>query len=426
MPKIANREAYEWRKEHREEALAQIQKFLERVGRRGSEKSVENAITGVLALSSYAKKLPDEIVKDVKEGGSVYELLDDYVGWLVNECKATPNTTRDRLSMAKKFLRSRDIDVSNDKVRSKVELPRMFTRTRDRAPTPAELRSVLLHTNGRGKTVIAMLASSGMRVGEFLSLRVKDLDFTKSPTTAYLRAEVTKDRQARYCFMSDEATLLLKEFLGERINDKNAYLFPSSTRGQEHDINGPMSYWTVDGILTNALRSAGLEEKDEYGRDMIHVHCLRKFFFSQMVPLLGREVVEALMGHKQFLDASYRRFTEDQMRSFYLKGMNAVTIMIPHNDSEKIKQDAALEAMRAVATTFGLDPMKVKVEKEKEAGREINAEEEMELIKVEIKKLREPQDDPQMIVKEEELQTYLKDGWQFVSVLPSQKILVRK
>ncbi len=31
-----------------------------------------------------------------------------------------------------------------------------------------------------------------------------------------------------------------------------------------------------------------------------------------------------------------------------------------------------------------------------------------------------------MIVKEEELQTYLKDGWQFVSVLPSQKILVRK
>jgi len=43
-----------------------------------------------------------------------------------------------------------------------------------------------------------------------------------------------------------------------------------------------------------------------------------------------------------------------------------------------------------------------------------------------IKKLREPQADPQMIVREEEVESYLKEGWQFVSVLPSQKILVRK
>ena len=50
----------------------------------------------------------------------------------------------------------------------------------------------------------------------------------------------------------------------------------------------------------------------------------------------------------------------------------------------------------------------------------------MEIIRNEIKKLREPQPDPQMTVKEKELETYLKDGWQFVSVLPSQKILIRK
>jgi hypothetical protein len=31
-----------------------------------------------------------------------------------------------------------------------------------------------------------------------------------------------------------------------------------------------------------------------------------------------------------------------------------------------------------------------------------------------------------MIVKEEELEFYLKEGWQFVSVLPSHRILIRK
>ena len=44
----------------------------------------------------------------------------------------------------------------------------------------------------------------------------------------------------------------------------------------------------------------------------------------------------------------------------------------------------------------------------------------------EIKKMREGEKDPQTIVKEEELAAYLADGWQFVSVLPSQRILIRR
>lgn len=40
---------------------------------------------------------------------------------------------------------------------------------------------MLLHTNIRGKAVIATLASSGIRVVELLSLRVKDIDFSKRP-----------------------------------------------------------------------------------------------------------------------------------------------------------------------------------------------------------------------------------------------------
>ena len=40
--------------------------------------------------------------------------------------------------------------------------------------------------------------------------------------------------------------------------------------------------------------------------------------------------------------------------------------------------------------------------------------------------MREGEDDPQMIVREEELESYLCEGWEFVGVLPSQKILIRK
>jgi len=87
-----------------------------------------------------------------------------------------------------------------------------------------------------------------------------------------------------------------------------------------------MSYWNADTIFTYALKRAGLYRKDEYGRDVLHIHCLRKFFFTRMAPILGREVTEALMGHKVYLDAAYRRFTVDELAEHYLRGMDAVTI----------------------------------------------------------------------------------------------------
>ena len=56
------------------------------------------------------------------------------------------------------------------------------------------------------------------------------------------------------------------------------------------------------------------------------------------------------------------------------------------------------------------------------AGRD----EEIELFEDAIRKMREGEKDPQMIVMEEELESHLRDGWQFVSVLPSRKIVIRK
>jgi len=56
-------------------------------------------------------------------------------------------------------------------------------------------------------------------------LRVKGIDFTKHPVTIHLRAEVTKDRKPRYCFISDGATYWLKEHLVPRLNNSDASSF---------------------------------------------------------------------------------------------------------------------------------------------------------------------------------------------------------
>lgn len=138
----------------------------------------------------------------------------------------------------------------------------------------------------------------------------------------------------------------------------------------------------------------------------MHIHSLRKFFFTQMLPALGRELTEALMGHKVYLDLAYRRFTIEQLGRHYLKAMKNITIMSEALDEDKVRREAALEAIRRFAEVFGIDPVGIKIEKERELGKELSSEEEIQLIQNGIKKLRE-NPDPQKIVSEEELEKIL-------------------
>jgi diphthamide synthase (EF-2-diphthine--ammonia ligase) len=104
--------------------------------------------------------------------------------------------------------------------------------------------------------------------------------------------------------------------------------------------------------------------------------------------------------------------------------MPSLTILSKTTDEEKMRKEIALEAIRRFAEAFGIDPMKIRIEKERKIGRKISEEEEIQLLQNEIRKIREG--DEQRIVKEDELERYLKEGWQFVSVLPSNRILIKK
>jgi integrase len=419
--KVNNWEAHEWRIQHKDQVQAQLKKFLEKVGRRGSKKSVESALYNMSVFCSFLKMEPNDIPKYVRKKG-VYEVMDEFVAWLVNDCKIAPHSLKNAVSISKKFLRLNGFDISNDVLRSKVEMPRMFIKTVDRAPTLDELRRIILHTNSRGKAMITMLASSGMRIGELLSLRVKDIDLSRHPVTVFLKAEVTKDRQARYCFISDESTTFLKEYLGDRVNKPDDYIFNTTTRGREHVTgNVPMTYWNADKILTLALRHSALEQKDDYGRDVLHIHSLRKFFFSQLVPVLGREVVEALMGHKAFLDSSYRRFTMEQMAEYYLKGMDDLTAMM--------KRQGPDEA--TMLATFNRQFLKIS----KYADEEIDAlgdlsqlsnEQLQDLIaKKQMEKLGLNNGNHQKVIPMSDLKKWVNEGWEYVTTLPDNEAIIR-
>ena len=93
---------------------------------------------------------------------------------------------------------------------------------------------------------------------------------------------------------------------------------------------------------------------------------------------------------------------------------------------EELRKEIALEAIRRFAEALGIDPMRIRIEKQKELGRVLSPEEEIQVIQNEIRKMRGGNSDPKKIVNEEELEQYLAEGWDVELVLPSGRIIIRK
>jgi hypothetical protein len=168
------------------------------------------------------------------------------------------------------------------------------------------------------------------------------------------------------------------------------------------------------------LKNAGLEEKDDQGRDTIHIHCLRKFFFTQMLQPLGRDIAEALMGHKLFLDSAYRRYTEDQMRESYLKGMEAVTIMLRKRgmSQEEIKQSFRREILMQVAGYSQRDVDKLDLSS-------IKDEDFQKMVREKLLGVMANNGSRQKVIHAGEVEQYIQQGWEYVASLPDDRAILK-
>jgi len=91
-----------------------------------------------------------------------------------------------------------------------------------------------------------------------------------------------------------------------------------------------------------AVSKAGLDARDEdTNRRELHVHSLRKFFRTNIG--LDFDLTNALMGHTEYLDKSYRRLNKDQIDRAYLGAMANVCIYTaPKSRVEEIKSRLAM------------------------------------------------------------------------------------
>jgi integrase len=286
---------------------------------------------------SKLEKIADKYFKEKRK----YE--EDIEKFFIAIKDRPPKTIRLAISSIRTFLIENGVELKEAfwrRLRKRIKGSRALTL--DKVPNNNELKQIILHMPIHGKALTLLLLSSGMRIGEALKLKVEDIDLEKEPARINIKGEYTKTGNPRIAFCSKEAKELLKEWLKIR----EQYLKQAFERSRVYQKDKedprlfPFELPVFYEIWEKAVKRAGYEKIEERtNRQLLHVHCLRKFFRTRMATLIPVDIVEALMGHSQYLDSVYRRYSVEDLEQFYTQGEPSVLVFSSGEDIAKLKKE---------------------------------------------------------------------------------------
>jgi len=247
-----------------------------------------------------------------------------------------------------------------------------------------------------------------------------------------VRPTLSKARHKYFTFLSSEGCTYLKEYLEESIRGGEE-LKPETPLIAHERRGASEKRFVMTKKITHYIRQY-MRRAGVYKRPYV----LRAYFATNMIIAeskgkISHPYLQFLMGHKGDIEARYSTnkgvlppdMIEDMRRCYRDCEPFLTTVAQPIEESSVVKE-AKIEALKTIAKSLlGIDLLEVKVAKERELGRELSRDEELQLFEEELKKLRE-RHNPHRIVAEEELERYLAEGWSVQVILPSGRILIRR
>ena len=161
-----------------------------------------------------------------------YQLLDKFI-WVHESRRLRPKSIWGYVSSVKSYYGYEEVDLDDRKFKKTVRLPVKTEISLDRIPTRQEVRELLINTNARGRALVALLCTSGVRIGEASNLRIGNVDLEKLVVT--VPGTKSKSKKTRITFISKETAQFIREYLGKRIDKKDEWLFPN-----EDDLSQPL------------------------------------------------------------------------------------------------------------------------------------------------------------------------------------------
>jgi integrase len=316
------------------------------------------------------------------------------------------------------------------------------TLEKERVPSQDELRRILLAASSRERCAAALLAHAGLRpetLGNYrgtdglrlhdlpdLRIKGKTIVFDKLPAQVVVRPELSKSGRRYFTFIGPEAAEYVKAYLeermrgGERLSDESDVIAPAwSKKAFLTSIN-------VSDAIRKAIRAAGFRSRP---------YVLRAYFDTQLLLAESKgKMTHAyrafFMGHVGDIEARYTtnkgRLPPDlveDMRDAYRRSLPFLETAKPTDREAELK--AAFR--RQMLLVAGLE--------EKEIGKmDLDRMSDAELQRIVRDRLVGVSGESrngsivtskQTVVPLTAVETYLEQGWEWVSPLPDARAVLR-
>ena len=269
-------------------------------------------------IQSEYKVSIDELIQQINEGlVDQYYILFQYANYLKKFNNVSNLTLKQRVVTVKNFLEYCDVDISPRKFKLKVKLPKIVRRNKE-ALSKEDIVDILNTCSDiRLKTYVMLLAGTGMRAVEALSIRIKDLDLNSSPPKLFVRGEFTKTRSDRTIFLTSELGNQISSWLDYKYrtrrvcySNKNGktiteYRTPERNTADlifsVHHFNPEPNHLYVNlrGAFAKTLdrMGKGTREEGNEKRREITLHSFRRFVKTTISDLGYQDFSEYFIGH---------------------------------------------------------------------------------------------------------------------------------
>jgi len=286
-------------RENMQAAINNFKKFVQE-----KHQSTPDQICG--ELIEIRKTKGDEEYED-----TLYNFLQGWIDWNVSR-QAGAYTIKTRFSILRSYLYYLGVKSNPQDIKQLLKFPRKVIE--EKYPLKKqELRDLILAQARYPKRQALYLAcsSSGMRSGEALQIKKKDLDFSLERTMIRIKAEYTKTKTARTTFMSKECHEKIMTYL-QNLDDDD-YVFTNSKGGSK--VRGR----TEQMAMSNALEVLGYNEKySSNGFYKITSHSFRAYFFTLATRKHDENYAHKMTGHGGYL-MQYDRMDDEEKLRLYLE-----------------------------------------------------------------------------------------------------------
>jgi integrase len=305
--------------------------------------------------------------------------IKEYLVYASNEKDYSKSHFAIMICTLKNFYQMNDVDTLNWN-----KLKRFVGETRpqhkDRAYEQKQILTLVQSAPSlKLKTIILLMASSGIRIGALPNIRLSHLEKIDNENIYKISVyEGLKGKGHYFTFCTPEATNSIDQYIefrkrcGEPIT-KDSLLFRKDFDSQFHEqARNHIEPTNLDSIRSNIDRlliKTGVKQVDRvnpsHRQDVKMSHGFRKFFVTQLVNAdIHDVIIKKLSGHKLERDMTfvYSKQTDDKLLSEYMKAVDLLTINEENRlrrkveilTIEKSKVDLALSQIEEMKKKIGL------------------------------------------------------------------------